>query len=89
MGPIRVQPENNSGFRIAGFKPKKLNGGWNDEASVRAPFDSLEFAETIKMKKKFIGSELNLPTSVIKFTITSILYVKMLYLVVHNNNKIK
>ncbi|KAK9225573.1 hypothetical protein WN943_010615 [Citrus x changshan-huyou] len=33
----------NPGFRMVGFKLEKLDGGWNDEASVRAPFDSLEF----------------------------------------------
>ena len=51
-------------------------------------FDSLEFAETIKKKNKFMGSELNLPTSIIKFTITSILYVKMLHSAVHNKKKL-
>ena len=78
----------NLGFRIMGFKLEKLDGGWNDEASVRAPFDSLEFVETIKMKNKFMRYELNLPTSIIKFTIASILCVKTLHLAVHNNKKL-
>ena len=80
--------QKNPGFQIAGSKPEKLDGGWNDEASVHAPLDFLEFAETIKMKNKFMRYELNLPTSMIKFTIAYILCVKTSHLAVHNNKKL-